>query len=153
MRTFGARMGRSAWILAMILAGMFIAAAVYRPDQWPGLSAGAVLVAVITWARLRAVRLEITDSVVRIKQGWYLPERQAARSDVTAIHYFPRVISFRGPDGKPMIRVMPDWSLRQMLEVAVELGVPLYDHRGWLGLRKVSIGRLVDHPVPRDAVR
>jgi hypothetical protein len=146
MRKIRSHPGRGAWAAIAVLAGMFIAAAVYQPGQSPVLLAGAVLVVVIGWVRVRAVRLEITDSVVQVKQGRYLPERQAARGDLTAIHYFPRLISFRGPDGKPMMKVAPNWTMRQMLEVADELEVPLYDHRRWLGLRKVSTGRLVNHP-------
>lgn len=153
MRTFGPRLGRSGWVLLAVDIGACIAIVVYRPDQVLWVLAGVGLAVMIGWARLRAVRLEITDSVVRAKQGWYLPERQAAKGDITAIHYFPRVISFRGPDRKPMMRVAPNWSLRQMLEVADELGVPLYDHRRWLGLRKVSTGRLVNHPASSHPVR
>jgi hypothetical protein len=153
MRTIRPRPGPGAWAAIAILAGMFIAAAVYRPGQALGLLAGAVLVVVIGWVRVRAVRLEITDSTVRVKQGRFLPEKEAARSDITAIHYFPSLISFRGPDDEPMMKVAPNWTLRQMLEVAGELGVPLYDHRRWLGLRRISTGRLVNHPAPGNPVR
>jgi|SRR6516165_4552790 len=97
--------------------------------------------------------LEITESVVRAKQDWFLPENQVARSEITAIHYFPSLISFRGPDHKPIMKVRPNWTLRQMLGVADELGVPLYDHRRWLGLRRARIGRLVNRPAPSQPVR
>jgi hypothetical protein len=113
---------------------------------------GPLVIAVVGWARLRAVRLGITESVVRVKQGWYLPERQAARSDIRAIHYFPSAVSFRGPDRKPIMKVAPNWTLRQMLEVADALAVPLYDHRRWLGLRSVTTGRLVNPPSNRHPV-
>jgi hypothetical protein len=83
MRTIRPRPGPGAWAAIAILAGMFIAAAVYRPGQALGLLAGAVLVVVIGWVRVRAVRLEITDSTVRVKQGRFLPEKEAARSDIT----------------------------------------------------------------------
>ena len=127
-----------------VLVGMFTTLAVFQPDQalwW--LVVGPLLIAVVGWARLRGVRLEITESVVRARQGWYLPERQAARSEISAIHFFPSVISFRGPDRKPIMKIAPNYTLRQMLDVADVLAVPLYDHRRWLGLRKISIGRLV----------
>jgi len=137
-----------------VLLGMFIAAAVIQPSQaLLVLVGGPLIVAVIGWVRLRAVRLEITDSTVCVKQGWYLPEEQATRGDITAIHYFPRVISFRGPDDEPMMKVAPNWTVRQMLGAAEELGVPLYDHRRWFGLRKVSVGRLVNRHVPGEPVR
>jgi hypothetical protein len=51
------------------------------------------------------------------------------------------------------MRLAPNWSLKQMLEVADELGVPLYDHRRWLGLRSANIGRLANRPAPADPVR
>ncbi len=94
MRTIRPRPGRSAFVLFAVLVGMYIAIAVYRPDQVLWVLASAALVAVIGWARWRATRLEITESVVRAKQGWYLPEKEAARSEIRAIHYFPRLISF-----------------------------------------------------------
>lgn len=155
MRTLRPKLWRASVLIACaVLAGMLITAAVFEPSQAPLILVGTPLViAVVGWVRLRAVRLEITESVVRAKQGWYLPEKQAARRDITAIHYFPSVISFRGPDQKPIMKIAPNWTLSQMLEVVDELGVPLYDHRRWLGLRKVSTGRLVNHPAPRRLVR
>jgi hypothetical protein len=146
MKTIRPGWGPSALIMCAVLLGMLIALAVIQPEQVLWVLATAVGVAVIGWARLRAMRLEITESVVRAKQGWYLPEKQVARSEISAIHYFPRLISFRGPDRKPIMKIAPNWTLRQMLEVADELAVPLYDHRRWLGLRWARIGRLVSHP-------
>ena len=146
MRTFGPRPGPGFFILAAILAGVFIAYTVAVPRQWVPVILTAVGVVIIGWARLRVVRLEVTDSVVRAKQGWYQPEKQVARGDVRAIHVFPRLISFRGPDDKPIMMVAPNWSMRQMLEVADELRVPLFDHRRWHGLREVSVGRLANDP-------
>lgn len=145
MRTIRPRPGPAAWVTIVILVAMFLAAAVWRPAAALWLLAGAVLVVVIGWVRIRAVRLEITDSVVRIRQGRFVSEKVAARSDISALHYFPSLISFRGPDGEPMMKIAPNWTLRQMLEVAGELGVPLYDHRRWCGMRTVSMGRLVNH--------
>ncbi|HJY59080.1 MAG TPA: hypothetical protein VJ418_22110, partial [Streptosporangiaceae bacterium] len=87
MRTIRSRPGRSAWILLAALLGIFIALAVYQPDQALWLLASAVGVAIILWARCRAAQLQITESVVRARQGWYLPEKQAARSEIRSIHY------------------------------------------------------------------
>lgn len=153
MRTIRARPGPVSWAVCAIPAGMFIAAGVYWRGQAPALLACAALGAVVIWVRVRAARLEITDSTMRVKERLFAPEKEAARSDITAIHYFPGTISFRGPDDKPMMRIATNWTVRQMLDVAGELGVPLYDHRGWLGLRKVRIGRLLNPPAPRDPVR
>jgi hypothetical protein len=154
MRTIRPRPGLSALILFAVGAGMFIGAAVYRPGQALELLAGTLLAIAIIWARWRAIRLEITESVVRVKQGWYLPDKQVARSEIGAIHYFPRLISFRGPDRRtPIMKIAPNYRLRQMVEVANELAVPLYDHRRWLGLREVNTGRLVNRPASDQPVR
>jgi len=153
MKTIRPGWGPSAVIWCAVLLGTLIAWAVIQPDQVLWVLATAVGVAVVGGARIRAVRLEITESVVRAKQDWFLPENQVARSEITAIHYFPSLISFRGPDHKPIMKVRPNWTLRQMLGVADELGVPLYDHRRWLGLRRARIGRLVNRPAPSQPVR
>ena len=154
MRTIRPRPGPGFWVLCAILEGMFIALAVIRPDQaLLVLVGGPLLISVIGWARWRAVRLEIAESVVRARQGWYLPDKQVDRSEISAIHYFPSVISFRGPDRKPIMKIAPNYTLRQMLEVADVLAVPLYDHQRWLGLREVSTGRLVNSSGRSQPVR
>jgi hypothetical protein len=153
-RTFRARLRPSGWAWAAVLAGILVAVGVYQPGQALILFACAVGVCLIAWFRVGAVQLVISDSTVQIRERWFQPGREVARSDITAIHYFPSLISFRGPDNKTMTKLVPNWSLRQMLEVADELGVPLYDHRRWLGLRRgVDVGRLVNHPPPRKPVR
>lgn len=146
MRTFGPRPGPSFFIWATILAGVLIAYAVAVPSNVLWVIVGVVGTVIIGWARVRAVRLEITDTEVRARQGWYRPTKQVDRSDVRAIHFFPRVISFRGPDAQPIMKLDPAWNMRQMLEVADELHVPLFDHRRWHGLREVSVGRLANDP-------
>lgn len=146
MRVIRPRPQRSVLIMSAVLAGGFAAMGLYRPGSAPWLLLCLLGVAVIYWARWRATRLEIDGDLVRVRQGWNIPDRQAARSEISAIHYFPQLISFRGPDQKPVMKVAPSWPLRQMLDVADELGVPLYDHRAWLGLREVKMGRLVNRP-------
>ena len=153
MRTIGPGLRPSGVIACAALLAMLTALAVIQPSLALWMLVTAIVVAIIIWAQLRAVRLEITDSVVRVKQGWYASELQVARSEIRAIHFFPALISFRGPDGKPIMKVGPNWTLRQMLEVADELAVPLYDHRRWLGLRSVTMGRLVNHSAPSQSVR
>jgi hypothetical protein len=122
MKTIRPRLGPGAWAAFAILAGMFIAAAVYWSGQALGLLPGALLTVVIGWIRVLGVRLEITGSTVRVKQGQFQHAKEAARSDITAIHYFSNAISFRGPGDEPMMRAAPNWTLRQMLEVAVSSG-------------------------------
>lgn len=95
-------------------------------------------------------QLEITETTVKARQGRY-GTKQAPRSEVRAIHYLPRVISFRGPDDEPMMMVKPLWTRRQMLKVARELNVPLYNHMRWLGLRTAQDGRLEFDPAAHRA--
>jgi hypothetical protein len=47
----------------------------------------------------------------------------------------------------------PHWTVRQMVKVAVELGVPLHDHKGTLGLEELSEGRLAYDPASRLVAR
>jgi hypothetical protein len=133
-------------IVWSLVAGMFVAAAVI----WPGQAVTSLmflpLLFLIAWVRVRAVRLEITEGAVRARQGWYLPDKQVPRSQIRAIHYYPDVISFRGPDRKPIMRTRSEWSLRQMIAVAGELRVPVYDNRRWHNLRSARVGRLVYDP-------
>lgn len=151
MRVIRPRPQRSVFILSAVLVGSFVAMGLYRPGYVLWLLLGLLCVAVIYSARWRATRLEISEDLVRVRQGWNIPDRQAVRSEITAIHYFPQVISFRGADQKPIMKVAPSWPMRQMLDVADELGIPLYDHRIWFGLRKVKTGRLVNTPpTPRQ---
>jgi hypothetical protein len=128
-----------------LLVGFFIAGAVISPNQAVAALTAPFLVALIAWLVVRRIRLEITESVVRARQG-PRGDKLVSRSEVRAIHYLPRLISFRGPDGKPIMMIRPEWTLRQMGRVADELKVPLYDHRGWGGIRTVDKGRLVYDP-------
>ena len=99
--------------------------------------------------RPRQIRLEVTENMVRARQGnWRgAPDMEAPRSEITAIHFFPGTISFRGLDNKPIMLIQPQYTVRQMRKVAAELRVTLYSHRRWLGLRgDLKIGRLVYDP-------
>jgi hypothetical protein len=107
-----------------------------------------VVILLIMLFRGRSVRLEVTDSVVLAKQGHWRghPDMQAPRNEIRAIHYFPRIISFRGPDKKPIMMIDSNYTVRQMVRVAGVLNVPMYDHTRWLGMRTVDNGRLVCKP-------
>jgi hypothetical protein len=133
-------------IVWSLVVGMFVAGAVIWPGQAVTWLMFLPLLCLIAWVRVRPVRLEITESAVRARQGWQLPDKQVARSEIRAIHYYPDVISFRGPDRKPIMRTRAEWSLRQMIAVAGELSVPVYDNRRWHNLRTARVGRLVYDP-------
>ena len=130
------------------LIGMAIAGAVIWPGQVGWEFTGLLLVGLMAWFPSRRVRLEVSAGVVLARQGRWRgePDKQMPRAEVTTIHYFPQRISFRGLDNKPVMIIMPNYTKRQMIKVAAELGVRLYDHTAWLGLRKVRIGQLAYDP-------
>lgn len=131
-------------IAGSALIGMFVAGAVIW--QAPAWLAVLPLVFLVAWLRGRPVRLEITESAVRAILGWHSPAGQVPRSQIEAIHYYPDVISFRGPEGKPLLRIRAEWSLRQVIAAAAELKVPVYDNRRFHNLRTARVGRLVYDP-------
>jgi|SRR5580692_10144821 len=136
-----------------IVACIAIAGAVseFIADR-PGEAVAALLAPVVIFLiivfRARSVRLEISESVVLAKQGHWRghPDKEAPRSDIRAVHYYPRIISFRGPDNKPIMMIDANYTVRQMAQVASLLGVRLFDHRRWDGIRRVDKGRLVYQP-------
>ena len=151
------------WRLTVAVPGFFVAGvsiAMGAPklmvDTVPALLAcvGPVLLLYLTINVLaRSVRLEISENTVSARQGGWRghPDLEVPRDEIRAIHYFPRIISFRGPDDKPFMKIDPSYTLRQMTTVARLLGVPLYDHRRWPGLRSVRVGRLVYKPASEQA--
>jgi hypothetical protein len=82
----------------------------------------------MSWLLWHPVRLEITETEVRARQGWVRGQSgktEARRSEICSIHYLPRRISFRGPDGQPLMEPVDIWTVRDMLKAAEELQVPL----------------------------
>jgi hypothetical protein len=109
------------------------------------------LSSLIVWLLMRPVRLEITETEVRARQGWArapLGKTDAFRSEIRSIHYRPRQITFRGADGQPLMDISDMWTVADMVKVAEELRVPLYDDRvdGVLKARELPEGRLVYDP-------
>jgi hypothetical protein len=136
-----------------VVVGLFIAGAISEfvggnPGQAAVALTAPVLLFLLAALRARSVRLEVTESAVLARQGRWRghPDLEVPRNEIRAIHYFPRIISFRGPDNEPFMRIDCNYTLRQMTKVADVLGVRLYDHRGSLGLREVRIGRLAYDP-------
>lgn len=106
--------------------------------------------ALMSWLLSRPVRLEITETEVRAKEGWtYAPpgKKQAVRSEIRSIHAVPRQFSFRGADGQSLMETSPTWTVQDMVKAARELQVPLYDDRiGQLKARERNKARLVYDP-------
>jgi hypothetical protein len=135
------------------LAALFAVGAVARPQQaaW---SVGAFFFgAAIAAARLAATRLVITDSEVRYDQGWFLRSRKAQRAQIRSIRQFAWYLGFLGSDGKSVLWVAGHWKMSQLTHMAEVLDVPLFDHRGWLGLRSVKKGRRVSVPGQQSPAR
>jgi hypothetical protein len=128
-----------------VLVGGALVGAVFLQG---GVSFLAVLLVMFLtgWAWSQAIRLEITSDAVRVRMFWFEPRTQVARSQIRAIHYYPAILSFRGPDGEPAMRTRCEWSLKQMITVAAELRVPGYDNRGRSKLLGVRMGQLVYNP-------
>jgi hypothetical protein len=111
-----------------------------------------VVVALMVWLLMRPIRLEITETEVRAREGWSqgpLGKKEAFRTEIRSIHYRPKQISFRGADGQSLMEAVDIWTVADMVKVAEELRVPLYDDRveGLLKARELSEGRLVYDPV------
>lgn len=135
----------------------FQSAAAMPRDALESLVSIAVICA-MGWLAGLTIRLVVTETTVEARLGRrYGNDQRALRSEIRAIHYFPRLISFRGPDDEPIMMLRPLWTRRQMLKVARELNVPLYNHMRWLGLKDVQEGRLEYDPraarPPADAAR
>ena len=143
-------------VIGLFVAGAVAKLAVDQPGQAVAAFLAPVLVLFLAWLRTLPVRLEFTESTVRAKQGRWRgqPDNQVPRSEIRSIHYFPMMISFRGPDNTPIMTIEPHWTRRQMLRVAEELKVPLYDHTRWYGMResRMGIGKLVHAPASGQRV-
>lgn len=91
------------WRLSVVipwafLFGIFITGAILAPHQAIAALTAPLLIGLISWAAVRRVRLDVTETVVR------------------AIHYLPRVISFRGPSGESIMMIRAEYTKRQMLK-------------------------------------
>jgi hypothetical protein len=128
-----------------MLLALFAAVALYQPSSSLALILSFLVVLAICWIASRSIRLEITETLVRALQGGVRghPNLEALRGEIREIHYYPMRISFQGEDRQPVMEPYPNWTLKQVLEVADLLGVPLYDHRGLLHLEELAVGRMV----------
>jgi hypothetical protein len=140
-------------IYAVVFGGIGLAPVVFQAGTSPelmGLGVLAVMASIFCFAHW-SVRLEITATEVRAREGWShgpAGKKVAVRSEIRSIHYRPRQISFRGADGQSLLEAVDIWTVADMVKVAEELRVPLYDDRveGLLKARELSEGRLVYDP-------
>jgi hypothetical protein len=112
-----------------IVAALCVAPVFYTLGAAP-LLAGPALLVVGGWLMFRLVRVEITESTVRIQQmAKGRGDLEVPRSEIREIHFYKGRVVFQDPDGRPVMESVPQWPLKQMQKVADVLGVPLYDHR------------------------
>jgi hypothetical protein len=145
------------WRPGNVISAVFIGGSCLIPAGFllgsPTAAIGPVILlvaALMVWLLMRPIRLEITETEVRARQGWSqgpLGKKEALRSEIRSIHYAPNRFSFRGADGQPLMETSDMWTVADMVKAAEKLGVPLYDNRlGRLGAREASEGRLVYDP-------
>src|ERR1700722_15439740 len=124
---------RSNVIWAVFIGAFCLCPLVLQSPATPSSLAGLgtfVGLAVLCWLMLRPIRLEITETEVRVKEGWSrapLGKKEAFRSEIRSIHYAPKAVSFRGADGQPLMETSGIWTLPDMVRAAEVLRVPLYD--------------------------
>jgi hypothetical protein len=130
-------------IMLALVAGLCTVLTVARPSAAGWYAALFIGGTAMVAARMAVTRIEITDVVVRYSEGWRGARREVARDQVRVIRRYPTKIVFGGPDGKHSMSVGGHWTMKQLMQIAQVLGVPLFDHRRWLGTRSVKTGRPV----------
>lgn len=142
-------------VSAGIVTSLCAVAAVAEPRAYLPLLLAPVLLVCMFWLASRAMRLQVTQTMVRARAGrWHgRPDVETPRIEICEIHYCPARISFLGTHGQPLMEPYPLWTLNQVRQVADLLDVPLYDHRGWLHLRELAVGRLVNRDPSGSACR
>jgi hypothetical protein len=93
------------------------------------------------------IRLIVTPDRVRMFSG--LRNRPVRPADVNHIRALRWHAVLYDHDGQRMIQTHMDLSRSQLLTLGAELNVPVWDHRPWLGLKKLRHGvRLNAIPAP-----
>jgi hypothetical protein len=119
-----------------------------RPDRNLGLAAVLVVVWGIYISEAVWVRLIITAEDVRLTSIHRDPP--APRILVGHIRALRGNTVFYDHDGKRILETRADLSRAQLLTLANELSVNVWDHRAWHGLKKLEHGvRLNPEPFPR----
>ena len=113
-----------------------------------GLGAALGLVCGIGIIEAMCVRLIVTPDDVRFTSVHGGPP--VPRIQVGHIRALRCNTVFYDHDGKRVLETRADLSRAQLLALANELGVNVWDHRAWHGLRKLEHGvRLNPEPFPR----
>jgi hypothetical protein len=125
------------------LACMFAVLSVARPSASIAYAIGFAVIAAMVGAQIMATRIVLTGSLVVFDQGRLTPKQQASRQRISAIRIFPLYVVLSDSSRNRILTIGGHWAMKQLLKIASVLEVPIYDHRGWSGLRSVKEGRLV----------
>lgn len=133
------------------VVAVFLWAINVRPDRDLGLASLLVVIWGFYILESAWVRIIVAPGEVRLISIHGDPP--VARTRVGHIRALPCNTVFYDHEGKRVLEARADLSRRQLLTLANELGVNVWDHRGWHGLRKREHGvRLNPEPFPRRPV-
>ena len=102
----------------------------------------------VIWAlTMHTGTVEVTPTAVRSPGKSFRPT-VVPRERISAMHWTSKVITLRDSDHDLLLRIGSyGWAGSQVLAMAEELGVPLYNHRTKLGFGKdARIGKLMTRP-------
>lgn len=85
-------------------------------------------------------RLKIVVAPEEIRMISTLRKPPVPRAEVAQVRAMRWTTIFYGHDKKPLLNAHVALTRSQLLELARELGVPVWDHRARLGLRKLEYG-------------
>ena len=128
-----------------IVTSLCVVLVAFDPGAWPLLIGPLLVLPLGFWRWSLVMRLEVTPTVVRARAGGWRGQQdlEAPRIEICEIHYCPSRIVFQGTHKQPLMEPYPHWTLKQVLQVADLLDVPVYDHRGRFHLQELPAGRLV----------
>jgi hypothetical protein len=108
----------------------------------PGKNLGFAMVLIVLWgiyvAETFLVVIIVTPERVRMISGHRNP--LVRPEDVNHIRALCWNTVFYDHDGNQILQTHADLSRSQLLALGAELGVPVWDHREWLGLKKLKHG-------------
>jgi hypothetical protein len=143
-------------VIGACIAGSIIEIAADGLAQGVSVLLVPLAVVFIAWAaRGRFIRMDVTGDVVRVREGGWRghPDKEKSRNEVRSMHYYPNSIIFQGANDVPVMKIVPNYSMRQLQEFAGKLRVPLYDHTRWFRMRLADMGYLVYDPASGSVAR
>ena len=118
-----------------------------RPDKDLGFSAAFLVIWGIYILEAVWIRLVVTPEHVRMISSHMDPA--ISRAQIFNIRALRWNTVFYDYDQKPILKTGADLTRSQLLALANELGVNVWDHRAWRGLKELDHGvRLNPEPFP-----